>query len=177
MALCIDTGIPYGNASDISIQDTADVPEVSFSADPHGGLEALWFCFRLSTDSLEPRQPVKLVLKNPQNLLGHLPVTNIRPVYRPEGMDWKRLDAGQVEDQPDGRIRIVWHLDLTAEHTDIAFCYPYGTPEVEQLIEDTNGYWTADVIGVSQGARPLVRLSNMYGKPGSSQTGLVMVTN
>lgn len=174
MTLRLDTTIPYGNACDVAIQSNAEETEVSFSADPHGGLEALWFCFRLTSDALPP-QSVKLVLKNPQNLLGHLPATNIRPVWRTANADWERLSPGQIETLPDGRIQVVWQVTLASSHADIAFCYPYGMPDVEQLVAETDGYWKMDVIGVSQGARPIVRLSNRYSEPDSKQLGIYLV--
>ena len=36
---------------------------------------------------------------------------------------------------------------------DIAYCYPYGMEELEALVEETDGYWRMDTIGVSQAAR------------------------
>jgi len=174
LALFVDTSIPHGNACDIEILHRAGETEVRFSADPHGGLEALWFCFRLTIESTDP-QSVTLVLRNPQNLLGYLPATNIRPVINADGAGWKRLDAGCVRALPDGRIQIAWNLQLRSSYADVAFCYPYGLPEIEQLVNDTDGYWRADTIGVSQGARPIVRLSNRYGEPGSADPGLYIV--
>jgi predicted deacylase len=58
---------------------------------------------------------------------------------------------------------------------DIAFCYPYGLPELEALVRDCGGYWQADTIGVSQRARPLTRLSNSPGQVDGSRPGLYLV--
>jgi hypothetical protein len=57
----------------------------------------------------------------------------------------------------------------------VAYCYPYGRPDVEALVRDSAGYWHADTIGVSQGARPLVRLSNDPGTPGGDRPGLYLI--
>lgn len=175
MSLQIDTTIPYGNACDISIRVGESTPEVGFSADPHGGLETLWFCFRLVDKEAEITGPIRLVLKNPQNLLGYLPATNIRPVVRPKDGDWERLGAGTIETLPDGRIQVVWMLNLTSAYIDVAFCYPYGVPEVEQLTRDTDDYWQLDTVGVSQAARPILRLSNDYGEADSKRPGLYLI--
>jgi predicted deacylase len=48
-------------------------------------------------------------------------------------------------------------------------------PEVEALVAETGGAWRADTIGFSQGARPLVRLSNDPGAPGSDRPGLYVL--
>ena len=58
---------------------------------------------------------------------------------------------------------------------EIALCYPYGMPDIDRLITDTGGFWHADTIGVSQAARPLVRLSNSYGEVPGSRPGCYFI--
>ncbi len=86
-----------------------------------------------------------------------------------------RLGAGTAEQLPDGRNRVAWIVGAPESFVDLAYCYPYGQPDVDALMRETNGYWRADVIGVSQGARPLVRLSNGSGEVGSKRPGLYLV--
>jgi hypothetical protein len=45
---------------------------------------------------------------------------------------------------------------------------------VDALVNETDGYWQADTIGISQGGRPLLRLSNSYGKASSDRPGLYL---
>ena len=67
MALKIDADISHGNACDVSITEREGMTEVSFAADPHGGPERLWFCFRLTQTEPATSQKVRLVLKHSYN--------------------------------------------------------------------------------------------------------------
>ena len=176
LELCND--ILYGNACDVSITTAEDVTEVRFAPDPHGGPECLWFCFRLAQQdgaSVTGSSTIRLVLQNPDNMLGGHQPQQMRPVVRRgHGDDWRRLDEGSVQELPDGRRCVVWQVDAPQTTLDVAYCYPYGRPEVEALIRDTGGYWQIDTIGVSQKARPLLRLSNDYGRVGGERPGLYL---
>ncbi len=175
MALKIDTDILYGNACDVSITELEGITEVSFAPDPHGGPECLWFCFRLTQTAPAANQKVRLVLKHSYNMLGGGKPLTMRPVIRYAEADWKRLGAPVVEKFPDGRNRVTWVIDAPETSVDAAYCYPYGRSNVDALLNDTDGYWQADTIGVSQGARPLIRLSNSYGEAGSDRPGLYLI--
>lgn len=170
------TDVPYGNACDISIGTEGDVSIISFASDPHGGPESLWFCLRLEKlTSEEETESVRLILKYPENMLGASDPRKIRPVIRsqPTG-NWRRMEAGIPEETRDGRLQVVWTLERPDDSIDIAFCYPYGLPELESLVTDTDGYWKLDRVGVSQGARPLVRLSN-YGDSQEPRDGVFVI--
>ncbi len=149
----------------------------SFAADPHGGPETLWFCFRLRHEdkAAGPLGKVRLVLKHIENMLGARAPERIWPVARQADGDWFRLPPGQPDALPDGRCRATWTVDVTSSYVDIAACYPYGMPEVETLARDTAGYWQIDTIGVSQAGRPLVRLSNAPGAVDSDRPGLYLI--
>jgi hypothetical protein len=177
MPLVLTTEIPHGNACDVAVSRRGSVIEAEFAADPHGGPECLWFCFRLAWAGApsQRRGKVSLVLKHSGNMLGGDLPAHMRPVICREGGDWERLDAPEVEKLPDGRSRVMWLLDAPATFTDIAFCYPYGQAELDALLSETGGYWRSDVIGVSQAGRPLIRLSNAYGIPGGDRPGLYLV--
>ena len=177
LPLRIRTDGPYGNVADASVAEGDGVTQVSFAAHPHGGPECLWFCFRLRNTS--PRQsgtPIRLVLKHPGNMLGGSDLANMRPVVRTEDGDWERLGAGQIEERPDGRRRVAWDIATPATWVEVAYCYPYGPPDVEGLIEETDGFWHADTIGVSHHGRPIMRLSNSYGEKGSEAPGLYLIS-
>lgn len=176
MEFRINTDILYGNACDTSMSERDGIPEVSFAPDPHGGPECLWFCFRLERIAPTNSQKVKLVLKHSYNMLGGGAPLNMRPVIRYGGNDWERLNAPDVEKLPDGRNLVSWLINTPEIYADIAYCYPYGRDEIETLIKETGGYWHKDIIGVSQNARSLIRLSNTYGSTDKDRPGLYLAS-
>ena len=184
----VDTRIPYGNACDITLNVSGNTLEVSFSPDPHGGPETLWFCFRLrrvgeATTGDAPQgetstgnlRAVRLVLKHSYNMLGGQDPLAIRPVIRYDDGEWSRLPEGQRLPQPDGRIEVGWHVEVPVRHFDVAYCYPYGVEEVHALAAEMGDAWRIDTMGVSQAARPLLRLSNGYGREGGDRPGLYLM--
>lgn len=174
----VETQVPFGNACDLEMSLLRDTLVVAFAADPHGGPETLWFCFRLSASPTMARnrpRNVRLVLKHAYNMLGGQDLSAIRPVVRYEGEDWQRLGAGELVPLPDGRAHITWEVMPPRTTLDVAFCYPYGMDDVRALVADTDGYWRMDTIGVSQRSRPLVRLSNDYGSEGGDRPGLYLI--
>ena len=177
MGIRVVTDIPFGNACDVQVHEDDGRPEVSFAADPHGGPECLWFCFRLKREGSGPGvgSPIRLVLKHTRSMLGVTAPFGVRPVVRPAGGDWERLGEPEVEELPDGRRRISWNIETPRDFADVAYCYPYGRDELTSLIRETEGYWRVDTIGVSQQARPLLRLSNNCGAEGSDRPGLYVI--
>ena len=43
------------------------------------------------------------------------------------------------------------------------------------MIQETGSFWRVDTIGVSQGGRPLLRLSNDYGRPKGERPGVFLM--
>jgi len=115
------------------------------------------------------------LMKNVQNILGGGTPENIRPVVSHGGGNWVRLGAPEVKILPDGRTTASWLVTPTKKEFDFAFCYPYGRNEVDNLINDSNGYWKADVIGLSHKDRPLIRLSNSSGNLKRTSRGLYLI--
>lgn len=177
MSLRILNRMPHGNAGAVEIADGGDMPEVRFAPAPHGGPECMWFFFRIleSEPSPERQTKVRLVLKHFGNLLGGSSPSDCLPVCRPAGQAWIRLKRGEEQRCPDGQVRAVWQVPHPNPWTDVAFCYPYGPQDIEALLDHSKGYWHRDAIGLSQGGREIVRLSNAYGAPGSSQPGLYLI--
>ncbi|OGV58192.1 MAG: hypothetical protein A2X49_03235 [Lentisphaerae bacterium GWF2_52_8] len=163
MNLTVDVDIPYGNASQIELFEDKDIPEILFSPDPHGGPEAMWFCFRVENSIPGECRRLRLIIKNYCNLLGAGNPANLSPVICPDGASWQRLGPGRAELLPDGRVQGVWEFDFDYSLADFALCFPYGRPEIEELAGQSGDYWKNDVIGVSQQARHLMRMSNSYG--------------
>lgn len=176
MPITVSTDLPFGNACDLAVTQQGDVACVEFAAAPHGGPETLWFCLRVAQDRAEdaPRT-LRLILKHVGNMLGGDNPVKMRPVAKVGAGDWERLAAPEVQRLPDGRRRAVWEVPWRGDPIDVAFCYPYGREQLEQLLEDCGDCWKADTIGVSQGARPLVRLSNDYGAEGGRRPGIYVI--
>jgi len=176
MSISVTAKIPYGNVCDVRVTEAGKTTEVRFAADPHGGPESLWFCFRVEEEGkrLSPRSKVELTLSHSTNVLGGGRPLAFRPVLRAADGDWERLGPPAVEQLPDGRRLVSWVVDAPRRFFDVALCYPYGMAEVETLVRETGNFWRADVIGVSQQARPLVRLSNDCGKKRGRRAGLYL---
>ena len=173
----VNTNIPYGNACDVSVTQSRGGWEVAFAPDPHGGPETLWFCLRVQRTGSDPGgdTQLRLVLKHTDNILGGHTPSVIHPVVRQEGGDWTRLEEGEVREAPDGRRSVAWTVEMSRAYLEVATSYPYGRPELDALVLESDGYWQRDTIGVSQGGRPLIRLSNEYGVPESQRPGLYLV--
>jgi hypothetical protein len=167
MTFELTTEIPYGNACDVATKVEDGVQEIAFAPDPHGGPEVLWFCFRVRR--LEGRattdiQTLRLVLKHSDTMLGGHDPSTMRPVIRRDDGAWARLSEGAVRALGDGRVAVAWTVAAPEDHLDVAYCYPYGMDEVRAFVSEAGKPWRMDTIGVSQGARPLIRLSNNYGR-------------
>ncbi|GMV82817.1 MAG: hypothetical protein AMXMBFR7_40010 [Planctomycetota bacterium] len=168
MSIRVRTDVPSGNAALVEVREDGSCTEIAFTADPHGGPEACWFCFRIELNGARPER-LRLLLKHAGNLLGGGHIPHIRPVVRADDAGsgdeggWRRLEPGAPILAPDGQAHAAWELPAPARTLDVAVCYPYGPQEVAQLVADCGGYWRADNFGVSQNGRALVRLSNDYG--------------
>ena len=177
MSLKVLTRIPYGNAAAVEIADGGDIPEVRFSADPHGGSNCLWFFFRLAESNPDPgrQTKVRLVLKQFDNLSGASNTADFIPVCQPSGQAWTRLKRGDEQRTPDGRISLAWQIPHPSPWTDIAFCYPYGPADLDAMVGRSKEYWRKDVIGIGRFGSDIVRVSNTSGTIGGRQPGLFLI--
>ncbi|MCM8821361.1 MAG: hypothetical protein NC831_00885 [Candidatus Omnitrophica bacterium] len=175
MTIKISAEIPYGNACDISIEEKSDTAVVYFAASPSDGPQCLWFCFRIEIRG--KIRCIKLVLKHPYNMLmGGCDLSNILPVIKKDNSQWRRIGKTyQFHTLPDGRYEVSWLLDNPGKVNDIALCYPYGTPEIENLLKDCRGYWKKETVGVSTENRQIIRLCNDYSTAGSKKPGVYIV--
>lgn len=167
--------IEYGNLANPRLTEGTDTLEVGFMAHPHGGIETLWFCFRLERLKAGPFKKVRIVLENLDTVLGGGRPDRICPVIKAPGGEWERLPPGQVRLLEDGRRHAVWDLPAPASSVDVAACYPYGMPEVRELVEDCGGFYRMDEIGISQEGRPIVRLSNHPGEEDGNRPGVYLI--
>jgi hypothetical protein len=136
---------------------------------------------------VEAAPSLRLVLEHAGNLLGGAQPQTLRPVIRyPGALDarlatWQRLPGGELMTGPDGQTSVYWEVPIPVgppvrTGAEVAFCYPYGPPELESLVQETDDCWRVDSIGVSQGGRSLLRLSNDYGQiEGARRPGLYLM--
>jgi len=173
----VRTNIPYGNVANVRVQQLDQATEVRFTPHPHGGPECLWFCFQVCRERSEGGAlgRLRLVLECPETMLGGGQPANFRPVMRIAGGDWQRTGAPELVELPDGRRQVVWTLNVAKRSLDFAFAYPYGREDVERLVKQTGCYWRVDTIGVSQGGRPLWRLTNDYGRAKGKRPGVYLM--
>jgi hypothetical protein len=154
-------------------EPAADV--VRAAACPHGGPEALWFSFTLVRTGAPAKPVLRIVLAHAGNMLGFGDPQAARLVSRVEGRVWERTGPGRRLDAADGQLHAAWEVPAPAGRIDLAFCFPYSQPELDLLIGETGGRLRSDAIGLSQGGRPLVRVSNAYGRRGGDAPGLYVV--
>jgi hypothetical protein len=170
-----ETAFAGGNAVVLGSAGGADCDEFHFSAHPRGSPEALWFRFRLRRESAAPAPLLRLVLRHSGDLLGFGNPGAVRIVVRADDGEWRRTEPGARVDAPDGQVHAAWQVRAPARTLDVAFCYPYGRDEMTTLVSETAGRLCADTIGVTQGGREIVRLSNAVGETGSGRPGLYFV--
>jgi hypothetical protein len=177
MKLTVETNLTGGNACLIGVEETENAAEIRLTPDPHGGPETMWFRFRARSAQPVPGGRLRLVVAHFGNLLGGGDPAFCSPVMCPAGGDWIRLGAGRLHALPDGQVEGVWDIDFPHAQAEFALCFPYGTAERDALATEHDGYWTRDVIGVSQQGRPLVRLSNGYGseRDGEKRPGIYTI--
>jgi hypothetical protein len=171
-----DNKIPYGNGILVGVENKKKWLEVAVTPEALNAPESLWFCFRLKFKNRpETQNRLRLVVKYFYNSLGGLPAEKINPVTRIAKGDWQRLSAGKTVPLPDGRADAVWETDIIADSMDFAFCFPYGSQEVDGLVKKSKGYFKKDIIGVSPEGRDIVRLSNNYGDENAKLPGIYLV--
>lgn len=184
MSYQVRDDIPFGNVGDVTIHEdpSAGVVDVGFTPRPMNAPEVMWFRFRIerATGGSDETPPLRLVWRHWGNALGAAEdklIDTVRPVVRRTGEDWRRLEACQRIELPDGRVWPAWTMHGLApgQALDAALCYPYGPDEVAALVSELGATWRADTIGLSQEGRPLTRLSNDTGRPGDRRPGLYIL--
>jgi hypothetical protein len=177
MSLKTTTLFTGGNAADIQILADGPIPEVRFASDPCGGPDAMWFHLRLDETSPDPttQTKVRLTWTYFDTIAGATEEPSCLPVCLVPGQSWTRLKQGEESRTPDGRRQLSWTLPHPAPTVEIAFCFPYGPADVDAMLDRSKDYWQAAPIGLSQGGRRILRLSNATGTPGGTQPGIYIV--
>lgn len=177
MSLKVNTRFPGGNAADVEIVEKGPIPEVRFASDPCGGPQALWFHLRIEETAPDPvnHTKVRLVWNHFDTVFGTGEAPTCVPVCQTPGQPWTRLKQCDETYTPDGRRQLSWMIPHPAPSVEIAFCFPYGPSDVDQLLDRSKDYWQSAAIGLSQGGRRMLRLHNSVGAPGGTQPGIYLV--
>ncbi len=173
--LILSTDIPQGNCATPEISVADGVNHVRFTPHPHGGLERLWFCFRLTNDGRDLLVPETVLEMTCVETILFPGGARFSPVMRRNDGPWERMGAGGTIRTQDGRRSKFWRVP-TPDHTlDVAFCYPYGQPELDALLADCGDFFHYDQVGVSSGGRAMMRLANDYGSVDELKPGVYLV--
>ncbi|MFT7488818.1 MAG: hypothetical protein ACI9OU_001216 [Candidatus Promineifilaceae bacterium] len=177
MGLKVNNRFPGANGRVIAVRESGDKAEIVFAAEPKGGAESLWYCFRVAAEGGESPAPAKLTITQQffGTIEGGAVTDGARPVYQPEGQGWYRAHAGTVHVHADGRADVSWTVPYPAPGMEIAFSFPYGKHELDRLVSKAKGYWKRDHIGLSQGGRFIERLSNDYGQLSRKASGVYIM--
>jgi len=173
----ISTNITHGNAAAKDIKKEGNKLIVLFSADPHGGTETLWWCFRIERKKEDDIHIIRLVWKHYYNCLGlnRDNVTMVNPVVRYDDGQWKRLPSPCIQQNPGGSNYAYWEITKPEKYIDVAFCFPHGPNELKDFIYKSK--WNSDSIGVSQKGREVIRVSNNYGSDNNKIPGIYCIAH
>lgn len=162
MALRVFKNFSGANACVLNVVQ-APAAEVVFTADPHGGPEAMWFdfCVEDADPPVNPPETLALTLRFFGNLLGGgAHPEYCRPVFRAVGKNWNRLPAPTVQRLADGQPLLQWQIPYPADRTEIALSHPYLPADLHSLLQRSKGFWQEEQIGLTQRGRILTRLNN-----------------
>ena len=137
-------------------RDEDGVHEVRFISEPRSSPQALWFNIEVSELGASA---VRFVWDCADTTLGnpaHLDI--LRPVLKADEGDWRRCEAVQVVDTPDGRRQVVFEQAEPCERVCAAFCYPYAPDDLAATLSDLGDAWERTVIGLTTEGRELPRL-------------------
>ncbi|MGC9455016.1 MAG: M14-type cytosolic carboxypeptidase [Phycisphaerae bacterium] len=154
MPVQFETDFPGGNGLLMELDESPKGVNVRFAVEPKNCPEPLWFHFRVA--GLTGRG-VRCVMTNPEQTLGGPDWSHNRPVFRPAGGLWQRAPLPEALQTPGGRTEWAWDLG-TADTVEFANCYPYQPEDLESTLDELDGVFQPETIGVTPAGRELVRL-------------------
>lgn len=160
MALSITSNFPGGNVAGVDIVTRDGIPEVRFASDPCGGAGALWFYFRIEEAHPDPAKHTKIRLTWTMidSVYGGRDSGICIPVTATPGHTWSRLKQGDENRNEHGLREISWLLPHPSPVTEVAFCFPYGAGELDNVLERARDFWRIAPLGISQGGRIMKRV-------------------
>lgn len=156
----IDDHLPQGNVLPLAAGAEDGAWTLRFTPSAHGGAERLWFNARIRNRGGAAGAPLRLVLCEAEHLLGGGGGPPVHPVWRADGGEWQRLEAGVERRLDDGRLEVSWEVPAPTAAAQLAVCLPYGEEELRATVAADGDYWHCARIGTSAHDHPLLRLSN-----------------
>lgn len=177
MTLGVQAKFPGGNVAGVEIGQRDGIPEIRFAADPCGGAEAMWFYFRIDESTPDPARHTKLRLTWTMidNVGGGTDSAVCVPATCIPGSTWSRLKQGEESRNADGLRELSWTIPHPAPSVEIAFCFPYGNAELDNLVEKTRDFWRSASVGISQGGRTIHRVYHQ-GTGAANQPGVFLLS-
>ncbi|MCP5488944.1 MAG: hypothetical protein H7A43_09890 [Verrucomicrobia bacterium] len=178
MTLKFSSRFPGGNAAAYDIDTSGAMPEVRFTSDPCGGVDALWFHFRLEESAPSPgdnERKIRLVWNFVDGLYGVDDSLSCVPVLMAPGQPWVRLKQGEESRTPDGQRQLAWTLPYPTPLVEVALSFPYLPGDLSALLKKSREYWIQEPIGLTQGGRILHRLRSHSASGGGRHPGIYIL--
>jgi hypothetical protein len=130
---------------------------LQFAAAAHGSPRPLWFYFRVRG---APGPQLCCELTNADDCFG--PASgwrNARPVYSPDGQQWRRVERG---DYHPVRGSFRFQVPVEGETVWVAYCYPYTGADLDRFLASLSSAQVIAELCRSEGGRPVpyLRLGN-----------------
>ncbi len=133
----------------------------------------LWFYFRLEDLS---GKKVRLKLENAEQCLGGaMEWTTNRPVARQFGGEWKRIEKVENGWNRFHTLDTWFEVELKGNWLEFAFCFPYQFSELSSTADLVKNAFEKAVIGYSNHARPILRLSSDLGSTEEKKPGIYII--
>lgn len=153
-AVEVDSAFPGGN---VAVPRLLSPGHLQFAAAAHGSPRPLWFYFRVRG---APGPQLCCELMNAEDCLGPASGwSNARPVYSPDGKQWRRVERG---DYHPARGSFRFQVPVAGEAVWIAYCYPYTGADLERFLASLSSPPAVSELCRSESGRPVpyVRLGN-----------------
>lgn len=141
----VEAGFPGGN---VATPRRVSSRHLQFAAAAHDSPHPLWFYFRVDG---APGPQLCCELVNADACLGPpLGWRTARPVYSPDGVNWKRVDAG---DYLERRGSFRFQVPVAGKSVWIAYCYPYTVADLNRFLDRLPAAATVSELCRSDGGR------------------------
>lgn len=152
----LNTSFPGAAAENLRVQDG----QVRFSAPKHDASVSMWWHFGLDLDACDT---IECVWEKTDEVLGGGGLAAAVPVYH-DGLRWRRVRSRLCRYDPE-RNEFHFRVPCRKPHVQIAYCFPYGWPQINAFIDELADAGLVNVrrIGESRGGRPFQLLEFGHG--------------
>jgi len=150
-----------GNGLVLGIEGT-EKPVIRFLAECRECTEFMWF--NMTARDTGGRR-LRFVWENAHYSLGsHKDLPNVRPVYRQDDGEWKRVGEVEIEERLEGP-RLIFETPEGGNVIDAALCYPYGERELSATLKKLKRRPEQTVAGLTTKGRPIRRFRFAANEP------------